>query len=135
MQSALDEFSTLGRTAFLARYGFGKSRDFLVPNPANGELPGTDGSGLGLLCRYGNVRHQLTCSTARHSSGVGKLAGSILMALRWTATYPYTNARNPDGLGVIQYDSPKFMPEAPKMTKVNTKRGAGRTILRIYAVD
>jgi hypothetical protein len=34
----LAEFSTLGRTAFLARYGYGKSRDFLVRNPANGEL-------------------------------------------------------------------------------------------------
>jgi hypothetical protein len=38
VQSALAEFSALGRTAFLARYGFGKSRDFLVRNPANGEL-------------------------------------------------------------------------------------------------
>lgn len=38
VQSALDEFSKLGRTAFLARYGFGKSRDFLVRNPASGEL-------------------------------------------------------------------------------------------------
>jgi hypothetical protein len=38
VQRALAEFSTLGRTAFLARYGYGKSRDFLVRNPANGEL-------------------------------------------------------------------------------------------------
>ncbi len=38
VQSALTEFSALGRTAFLTRYGFGKSRDFLVRNPANGEL-------------------------------------------------------------------------------------------------
>ncbi len=38
VQSALDEFSKIGRTAFLSRYGFGKSRDFLVRNPANGEL-------------------------------------------------------------------------------------------------
>lgn len=38
MQQALDEFSSLGRTLFLQRYGFGKSRDFLVRNPANGEL-------------------------------------------------------------------------------------------------
>lgn len=38
MQSALDEFSSLGRTEFLSRYGFGKSRDFLVRNPSNGEL-------------------------------------------------------------------------------------------------
>lgn len=38
VQSALDELSSLGRTAFLARYGFRKSRDFLVRNPTNGEL-------------------------------------------------------------------------------------------------
>jgi hypothetical protein len=38
VQAALDEFSRLGRTAFLLRYGFGKSRDFMVKNPANGEL-------------------------------------------------------------------------------------------------
>jgi hypothetical protein len=38
VQSALAEFSALGRTAFLARYGYGKSRDFLVRNPTNGEL-------------------------------------------------------------------------------------------------
>lgn len=36
--NALNEFSSLGRTGFLARYGFGKSRDFLVRNPSNGEL-------------------------------------------------------------------------------------------------
>lgn len=38
VQAALDEFTRLGRTAFLERYGFGKSRDFLVRNPATGEL-------------------------------------------------------------------------------------------------
>lgn len=38
VQAALDEFTRLGRTAFLQRYGFGKSRDFLVRNPATGEL-------------------------------------------------------------------------------------------------
>ena len=38
VQAALDEFSRLGRTAFLLRYGFGKSRDFMVKNPSNGEL-------------------------------------------------------------------------------------------------
>lgn len=38
VQAALDEFSRLGRVAFLQRYGFGKSRDFLVRNPATGEL-------------------------------------------------------------------------------------------------
>jgi hypothetical protein len=38
VQAALDEFASLGRTAFLERYGFGKSRDFLVRNPLTGEL-------------------------------------------------------------------------------------------------
>lgn len=38
VQVALDEFVRLGRTAFLERYGFGKSRDFLVKNPNTGEL-------------------------------------------------------------------------------------------------
>lgn len=38
IQAALDEFSRLGRTAFLARYGFGKSRDFLVRDVKTGQL-------------------------------------------------------------------------------------------------
>ncbi|WP_119157857.1 DUF3883 domain-containing protein [Caldimonas tepidiphila] len=38
VQAALDEFGKLGRTAFLQRYGFGKSKDFLVKNPASGQL-------------------------------------------------------------------------------------------------
>lgn len=38
VQAALDEFARLGRSAFLARYAFGKSRDYLVRNPRNGEL-------------------------------------------------------------------------------------------------
>ncbi|WP_431482301.1 DUF3883 domain-containing protein [Pseudomonas solani] len=37
VQAALDEFSQLGRTAFLQRYGYGKSRDYLVRNPRSGE--------------------------------------------------------------------------------------------------
>jgi len=38
VQDALDEYARLGRVAFLDRYGFGKSRDFLVRNPETGEL-------------------------------------------------------------------------------------------------
>lgn len=38
VQQALDEFTQMGQTAFLARYGFGKSRDFLVRNPNTGQL-------------------------------------------------------------------------------------------------
>lgn len=38
VQTALDEFVKLGRTAFLARYGFGKSRDFLVRDPTTDTL-------------------------------------------------------------------------------------------------
>lgn len=36
VQAAIDEFVQLGRTKFLARYGFGKSRDFLVRDPKTG---------------------------------------------------------------------------------------------------
>ncbi|MDA8094896.1 MAG: DUF3883 domain-containing protein [Betaproteobacteria bacterium] len=38
IQDALDEFVRLGRADFLARYGFGKSRDYLVRDPRSGEL-------------------------------------------------------------------------------------------------
>lgn len=38
VQAALDEFGQLGRTAFLERYGFGKSRDFLVRDPRTANL-------------------------------------------------------------------------------------------------
>ena len=37
VQSALDEFSQLGQSAFLLRHGFGKSRDYLVRNPHTGD--------------------------------------------------------------------------------------------------
>jgi hypothetical protein len=33
VQAALDEFARLGQSAFLAKYGFGKSREFVVLNP------------------------------------------------------------------------------------------------------
>ncbi|OOE11777.1 hypothetical protein BSR09_11135 [Stutzerimonas degradans] len=36
VQAAIDEFVQLGRTTFLERYGFGKSRDFLVRDPKTG---------------------------------------------------------------------------------------------------
>ncbi|SCK54669.1 protein of unknown function [Variovorax sp. HW608] len=38
VQAALDEFVRLGRTAFLTRYGFGKSRDFMVRDAKTGQL-------------------------------------------------------------------------------------------------
>ncbi|CAN7562862.1 DUF3883 domain-containing protein [Variovorax sp. LjRoot178] len=38
VQAALDEFVRLGRTAFLSRYGFGKSRDFLARDGRTGQL-------------------------------------------------------------------------------------------------
>ncbi|WP_177336028.1 DUF3883 domain-containing protein [Pseudomonas sp. NBRC 111134] len=37
VQAAMDEFSRLGRVAFLKRYGFDKSRDYMVRNPRTGE--------------------------------------------------------------------------------------------------
>lgn len=38
VQSAIDEFVRLGRTGFLAKYGYGKSRDYLVRDSKTGEL-------------------------------------------------------------------------------------------------
>lgn len=38
IQRALDQFHQLGRTAFLERYGYGKSRDYLVRDPLTSEL-------------------------------------------------------------------------------------------------
>ena len=38
VQAALDEFTQLGRQAFLQRYGFGPSRDYLVRDPKTGSL-------------------------------------------------------------------------------------------------
>ncbi len=38
VQRALDEFAQLGRTAFLSRYGYAKSRSFLVRNAKTGQL-------------------------------------------------------------------------------------------------
>jgi hypothetical protein len=36
VQAAIDEFVAIGRAKFLARYGYGKSRDFLVRDPKTG---------------------------------------------------------------------------------------------------
>jgi len=38
VQAALDEFVVLSRSTFLQRYGYGKSRDFLVRDPRSGSL-------------------------------------------------------------------------------------------------
>ncbi|WP_395026149.1 DUF3883 domain-containing protein [Comamonas odontotermitis] len=38
VQAAIDEFVRLGRATFLARYGYGKSRDFLVRDARSGQL-------------------------------------------------------------------------------------------------
>lgn len=38
VQAALDEFVRLGQTAFLDRYGYSKSRNFLVRDPRSGQL-------------------------------------------------------------------------------------------------
>lgn len=44
------------------------------------------------------------------------------------------SARNPDGLGLIADDSPRHMPEAPRVRQLPAKRGAGRTAIRIYSI-
>ena len=45
------------------------------------------------------------------------------------------SARNPDGLGLIVDDSPKFMPEAPRVFQLPAKRGVGCTVVRIFCSD
>lgn len=45
------------------------------------------------------------------------------------------SARNPDGLGLIQDDSPLHMPSAPAVRQLPAKRGSGRTTIRIYDLD
>lgn len=45
------------------------------------------------------------------------------------------SARNPDGQGFILDDSPRCLPRAPAMTQHTAKRGASRTVVRIYALD
>ena len=40
--------------------------------------------------------------------------------------------RNPDGLGLIRDDNPRAMPLAPALRQLPAKRGAGRTVVRIY---
>lgn len=45
------------------------------------------------------------------------------------------SARNPDGQGFIVDDSPRCLLAAPAMTQHPAKRGAGKTIVRIYALD
>jgi hypothetical protein len=44
-------------------------------------------------------------------------------------------ARNPDGRGLIADDSPKFMPEAPRVFQLPAKRAEGSTVVRIFSVD
>lgn len=45
------------------------------------------------------------------------------------------SARNPDGLGFIRDDSPRCLLAAPAMRQLPAKRGASKTIVRIYALE
>jgi hypothetical protein len=36
--AAIDEFERLGRTSFLEKYGFGKSREYMLRDPSTGKL-------------------------------------------------------------------------------------------------
>lgn len=42
------------------------------------------------------------------------------------------SARNPSGMGLIQDDSPKFMPYPPFVKQESAPRGAGSTSIEIY---
>lgn len=45
------------------------------------------------------------------------------------------SSKNPDGLGLIEDDSPKHMPEAPRLRQLPAKKSAGYTIVRIYDLE
>jgi hypothetical protein len=72
-------------------------------------------------------------SIERHSAGGG---------LDWDNAYGglkplldclvAASPRNPDGLGLIRDDNPRAMPLAPALRQLLAKRGAGRTVVRIY---
>ncbi len=67
VQAAIDEFVQLGRTKFLARYGFGRSRDFLVRDPKTD----TDCDSKAIAgVAYGPTRSRLRwrIAVARHPS-------------------------------------------------------------------
>jgi hypothetical protein len=36
--AAIDEFERVGRTSFLDKYGFGKSREYMLRDPSTGKL-------------------------------------------------------------------------------------------------
>lgn len=78
VQAALDEFTALGRTAFLARYGYGKSRDFLIRNPKTGEL--CDSKAIAGVA-YGKQFTNEGALTAKAFSGGEKTVVPALQAL------------------------------------------------------
>lgn len=43
--------------------------------------------------------------------------------------------RNPNGLGLIVDDNPACIPSAPVLRQFKTKRGQGRTVVRIYSLN
>lgn len=44
-------------------------------------------------------------------------------------------SKNPDGLGIIQDDGPRFMPYRPDVKQEDAKRGAGSTLIEIYELS
>lgn len=78
VQAAIDEFVQLGRTRFLAFYGFGKSRDFLVRDPKTG----TDCDSKAIAgVAFGKQYPELGALTADSFSGGEATVAPLLMGL------------------------------------------------------
>lgn len=76
VQAALDELTKLGRTAFLERYGFGKSRDYLVRNPHAGEQTDLELHGSGQAHAAGIACFDVVCVLVCPISFVGDVLHS-----------------------------------------------------------
>lgn len=78
VQAAIDEFVQLGRTKFLERYSFGKSRDFLVRDPKTG----TDCDSKAIAgVAYGKQFPELGALNAESFSGGEATVVSLLTGL------------------------------------------------------
>jgi len=81
VQAAIDEFVQLGRTQFLERYGFGKSRDFLVRDPKTGT--GCDSKAISGVA-FGKQFPELGALSAESFSGGEATVVPLLTGLGFT---------------------------------------------------
>lgn len=105
---------------------------------ASGTLPATEWAEASSLAGSASEREPLSLAhieVERHCAGSLDWDNALggLKPLLDCLVAP--SARNPDGQGLILDDSPRCLPRAPAMTQHLAKRGASRTVVRIYALD